>query len=505
MPRRAIGDLLIPRGAVSEFALCSGDRNPLHTSDAYARRSPMAGIVVHGVLAVLAALALQGKAHNEITRLKADFHSPVLPDLHYTVKSVDSPHVETLWICDGHRRLVTIEIAREGGSGRPLERFRDCAPEFPLSEARHGVAGNRPDTQDPGRYWPDLDRLRRLVASFAAEELDCSDWLLVALCCSTYIVGMEMPGRTALLRALNVERSQGAWIGAPVTYVMEPVSASALRRGIAKVCITGMGHAEQVFSATASVFVRKEWEPGVGTVPWSVARRAKVLAGRTAVVTGGSRGFGLALSALLVSYGCRVLSIQRSAIEPSVEAALGDSFVVYQTDVADLDRLASLSDELMAGGVTLDFLFINATGPLVSLWLDRAHGQRMIDYATKEIRMILAPLVCLLPNLERSGGMCVYVSSEGLSEDAKESGSQVWHELPHYRAVKAAGETLVASVAAQYPGVAVDIWRLPPMDTTLAFRATGQEGSSPMAVAEEALRGVVADATARWSNASFHG
>jgi len=87
--------------------------------------------------------------------------------------------------------------------------------------------------------------------------------------------------------------------------------------------------------------------------------------GRTAIVTGGASGIGLALGALLVQLGGRVVladidgdAAKRRAEELSRTG--GEGVVGRQIDVRDEREFRSLVDEVIERDGRLDMLFNNA-------------------------------------------------------------------------------------------------------------------------------------------------
>lgn len=97
------------------------------------------------------------------------------------------------------------------------------------------------------------------------------------------------------------------------------------------------------------------------------------LAGKTALITGGSTGIGLAAAQRFIAEGARVYVTGRR--EEALEAAagaLGDRAITIRSDVSDLDDLDALFARIGAEGDRLDIVFANAGGgetdqPLESL------------------------------------------------------------------------------------------------------------------------------------------
>ena len=86
------------------------------------------------------------------------------------------------------------------------------------------------------------------------------------------------------------------------------------------------------------------------------------LSGRTAIVTGGATGLGLAITRCLVSAGAKAAVLGRSAPETAAPALaeFGQSVRYYQFDVTDTARAQALADQVIADFGRVDILVNNA-------------------------------------------------------------------------------------------------------------------------------------------------
>ena len=94
--------------------------------------------------------------------------------------------------------------------------------------------------------------------------------------------------------------------------------------------------------------------------------------GKTAVITGGTSGMGLATAKMLLDGGARVLVTGRSqAGLESAQKELGKGAVVVSSDARSLTDIDALASKVKAEFDTLDLLFVNAgfsnRAPLESL------------------------------------------------------------------------------------------------------------------------------------------
>src|SRR5690348_8451441 len=88
------------------------------------------------------------------------------------------------------------------------------------------------------------------------------------------------------------------------------------------------------------------------------------LAGRVALVTGGSRGIGRGIAATLAAAGARVVTCARSAADP----VTGGRHL--ECDVRDPEAVAALVEDVVATEGRLDLLVNNAGGAPSALAAD---------------------------------------------------------------------------------------------------------------------------------------
>src|SRR5271163_1383 len=83
--------------------------------------------------------------------------------------------------------------------------------------------------------------------------------------------------------------------------------------------------------------------------------------GKTAVITGGTSGMGLATAKMLLDGGARVLVTGRSqAGLESAQNELGKDTIVVSSDARSLTDLDALASRVKAEFDTFDLLFVNA-------------------------------------------------------------------------------------------------------------------------------------------------
>ena len=109
------------------------------------------------------------------------------------------------------------------------------------------------------------------------------------------------------------------------------------------------------------------------------------LSGRTALVTGASRGIGQALALALAEAGADIVAVSRSTealedVRKSV-SSLGRRCDLHACDVADVSAVQALFDQLANDGVTADILVNNAgiEDVRASSDVDEALWDRIVD------------------------------------------------------------------------------------------------------------------------------
>ncbi|MFD5554678.1 SDR family NAD(P)-dependent oxidoreductase [Streptomyces sp. NPDC127068] len=168
------------------------------------------------------------------------------------------------------------------------------------------------------------------------------------------------------------------------------------------------------------------------------------LAGRSVLITGGSRGFGREMARAFLERGARVLITGRDqdalASTRAELAPYGDlrTAVVDSTDEGALRELAA---RLLADWGGTDVLVANAgaSGPIGPAWEnDPAHW-----WATHEVNVRGTFLTChaFVPQLLARGGRILVISSN--------AGMHRWPHLSAYSVSKAAGIKLAENLAAE--------------------------------------------------------
>ncbi|MGB3356895.1 MAG: SDR family oxidoreductase [Mycobacterium sp.] len=189
------------------------------------------------------------------------------------------------------------------------------------------------------------------------------------------------------------------------------------------------------------------------------------MTGRTVIVTGGSRGIGLALAEGYVLAGARVVVASRKA-DACEQAAthlreLGGEAIGVPTHVGDVEDLASLVARTVAEFGGVDVLVNNAANPLA-----QPMGQLTVDALTKSFEVNLRGPVVLtqeaLPHLKASPHAAVL--------NMVSVGAFIFAPmLSIYASMKAALMSFTRSMAAEFvhDGIRVNALAPGPVDTDM--------------------------------------
>ena len=183
----------------------------------------------------------------------------------------------------------------------------------------------------------------------------------------------------------------------------------------------------------------------------------KKLAGKTALVTGSSRGVGRLVAQALAVEGCRVFAHGRTTAACAGTLALvreagaqGTAFAAELDDPSQVDRLAR--EVLAAGGV--DILYNNAG--IMSAWTPEISGQDLSDWSRVFQVNVFAPMrltTLLVEGMKARGwGRIVNVTS-GIDK--------TW-QLAAYGASKWALDKWTDDLGAHLEGTGVIVSRMDP-------------------------------------------
>ncbi|MEU9929970.1 SDR family NAD(P)-dependent oxidoreductase [Streptomyces anulatus] len=476
-PTSATGSLHVTPQEVLAFAEATGDRSPLHLDADYARRTPFGEPVAHGLLCLLKVLTRarvpQGR---RLAGLRSRFAAPVLPGQDYrcTVRenvSDDGDARVDFQVLDGDRTVIEGQATFTGGEVRPAP----ARAARPRTAARATVAAFEnisPGDLAGGDYRPDWKALEVLVSGLQLPDHGVGVEHAAVLGWASHVAGMEVPGRAAMISGLDL-----VFLEAPKPRGFRgQVEVTDLDDRFRTVRLTGEASAGRTAAEVElRVVVRREAAaPSTEDVRREVADLIdeRRLAGRSALVTGGSRGLGAALVQGLAVAGCTVHAMFRESRTEAeaLVAALGpdgERVRLHQGDAADADWCLRTRRAIESEYGPVDYVFLNAGPAANALGLHPATAARARDHVSNGMELAQAPLSAFAEGLAHRQGRVIAVSSSYVTSPRRGFG--------HYVAAKSAWEGLVRASAVECPGLGVSIIRPPRLATTFADSVTGAE------------------------------
>lgn len=213
----------------------------------------------------------------------------------------------------------------------------------------------------------------------------------------------------------------------------------------------------------------------------------KPLAGRTALVTGSSKGIGAATAQALAAAGAHVVITGRDvkaleAVEDAIHAA-GGTATIAPVDLAESDGIARLASALAGRWEALDILVIAAAylpslGPVAQI-----DGKEFSRAITVNMLATQALLASFDPLLKRAPAGRVI----GLTSSVAQAPRAYWGA---YAATKAAFENLLDSYAQEVANISqVRVAIIDPGATRTQMRARAYPGEDPNSVKEPRVVG----------------
>jgi NAD(P)-dependent dehydrogenase (short-subunit alcohol dehydrogenase family) len=473
---------------VRRFAEASGDRNPLHLDERFARTTPYGRCIVHGALVVVAALrSADPDSLRHVEQLDIQFKQPVFPCEGYIVSSAPAAEgrtrIEVAW---AGRPMVVIGVAADR-SAPPLPPASSHEPSLSTSTPREHAIAAVSDVAITEAYAPRLELLSELAVEVGAGAVPGG--VLVWLAAASYTVGMLVPGRDAVFAGARIRRSPQPRAGT----LDASVSTADDRTGLV-IVETTVGNGEASARMTLSAFLRPSVSPPTRASIAHYVPSSTELAGRNVLVVGASRGLGAALSATLASQGATVWAAFACCAEhvERLRREFGtDRVRPLQFDASDIEQARRAVDGLRADAGALDGVALCAAPPLYEAPLHPDALPSMLQYLGSSMAMALVPLAEALQLLSPDGWVVITSSS------ALDDPPDAW---PHYVVAKSAIEG-AAAYCARHTEARVAVARPPRMWTDSMNSPLARIGAAPpervaagivrWAMGEEATSGVV--------------
>jgi NAD(P)-dependent dehydrogenase (short-subunit alcohol dehydrogenase family) len=431
---------------LDRFAAQSGDRNPLHVDEAYARRTPFGERVVFGVLSLLRAVATQRpRSSQRMKKITVDFSAPLFAGVDYSVESREEDAKATTRVLDGKRTLLKAVLLYEPGEAAGSPPPPAPPPRLRSEAARRAPSELGDGTTWRGRYAP--RELASLMRELALSERGLAWFHVAALLGSTYVVGMELPGERALFTQLKLTFGSAGPESGPFEVV---ATARAYDDRFDMLTLDlRMGGASAFCEGEARAIVRR---PPIDVDRERVASLIgsdRPLAGKTALVVGASRGLGAATACALRHMGATVTATYAT----SVDAARRLDLRARRCDASDGAAMSVLADEILREAGGLDLVVLAASPSVLPMAIDATNATRVLAFVSRSLALVATPLAVLWPLLEAKSGTAVVVSSVYVDDPPP--------DFPHYVAAKGAIESFSRAHAATAKKARVLVARAP--------------------------------------------
>ncbi len=478
---RLCGEFSITPAESLDFALLSGDFNPLHLDPVYSRRLQFGGTVVHGVHSsmklldfALQSLGLPGESR--LGRLSVSFHGAV-------------------------RHGQTVSFIAEAAEGRPAvkitasvdaKRTHTLTAGFEKGWGSTGggaeVSGNNPPRENPIEIVYPPRELEVLLPLFANGELltklfphleGVSPYSVLAqILTTTRCVGMRCPGLHSLLAGLQLEFHEPTAGLQGVRFAVESTDDRYRR--------VTLGMSGDGVKGKLDTFVR----PGpVRQRTFSEVQRtvsASEFADQRALVVGGSRGAGEATAKLLAAGGADVVLTfcegRQDAARVRAEIECGGG----RCRELALNVLSFHETDLLEGWSPTHVYYFATPAILPGdggMWNEESF-QRFCDFYVRGFLRIVE-----LTGASLSRGMTFVYPSSNYVENPDKAYSE-------YAVAKTAGEALCRQLQARFPRSRFVCPRLPRMQTDQTSGILAPGSADTLIVLASVLRGLRSSAEA---------
>lgn len=423
---------------IARFAEASGDSNPLHVDEQFARRTPYGRCIAHGALVTMAALgSADENALRHANALDVQFKQPVFPEDECRVSITEETEEKVrIDVTRGGRAALSVAITVDPAvplGDAPLEE-PSFASKAPRAHTLEDLEDGETAIAEPHRA--DVAALTALARDLGAELVPGAvlQWLAAA----SFTVGMLLPGRDALFAGGRIVRSPAR----NGHELKASVQAADDRTGFVSV-EASLAAGEASADLTLHTFLRP---PVPGPDRKRIGRflaPSMDLDGRKVLVVGASRGLGAALAGAFATQGASVwIGYARSAEQAE---KLRDEFGaervhLLQFDAADAAQTGDAFAALRAETGELDGVVLSAAPPLGDATLRPEGSRATVDFVASSVATALIPLAEALELLSADGWLVV------MSSSALDDPPETW---PHYVVAKAALEGAAAYCARQ--------------------------------------------------------
>ena len=246
--------------------------------------------MAYGVLACLASLGKVSLPPGfAVTRLAVEFRSPLFKNVDYQVSISEVSSRFAAALMDGTAVVLRMTAHLEKDDVHECELLADGLA--PRAEPRRlGPSDLTPGLTFSGRYSVRREPYLRLLATCGIERSRWGDALLTTLLCTSYLVGMELPGEAATYMGLTVDLQPGR-LEVPTDFRITLQRYDARFATARSEFVLGGSASNPVARGELRSAVRLTVGP-----PTIVSGSSERYSGKIVLIVGASRGLGAALS-----------------------------------------------------------------------------------------------------------------------------------------------------------------------------------------------------------------
>lgn len=445
---------------LTEYAEKSGDYNPLHMDELYAKCTLYEKRVVFGMLVVEYCI---NKFESNICykRIESIFRQPIFIGERYSVKREKKDQKVILRVFNTSGLCVEIRIKNDKNNQKKFE--------LPVNIKPYVIAE---DIDHPYNKFDEFLSSYNLIKG--KHKFGCygsaTDRLNILFRICSYIVGMVIPGKHALFMRSNIE-IQNQDLNGSVFYRIYMANYNR-PLGVCDLYVSIETKEGVVATAELQAYVRESFdilEKEVNIVP------IQEYQGQIIFITGGSKGLGRSLAKEYVSKGANVIVNYSKDDDAATNLVAhlsqkGGRIRAVKGNIGDYQECQGMFDYVKREYGKIDILICNACTPPQSMKLTPRYAEYYTEYITKNIQLLFSPL-SMSGEIMDDSGKIIFISSEYVDKINK--------FLPEYVGLKAQAEMLLKCYAEFYKERKAAIFRVPKMLTEMNNSPTGRIGTVP--------------------------
>lgn len=435
---------------IQQFALWSGDHNPLHVDPAAAAKTSFGRPIAHGILSVLKALRASSEYAAPLAAIDVEFRGAVFPDAEQQIEvAVSDPQQVSINVRSGDSLAVSIRGTRCDHSHTPGGAISRVASPVDVVRTHHPVESVQEHNVSDfiaGREIRGIYRTSAIPTELAGiGYLGPAQMRTLALC--SYLVGMQWPGLRSLFTKLSLTLEPTNADATDLYFEVRIVGFDAnfrlLDLDLSVTTPTGV----PVASGRLRSYVRfSPIIPDLPRIQANLEAGSPQLQGKVALVCGSTRGLGADVTAALALSGCQVFATYRSDTAGAEQFSQlvsehGTTVQLLHGDSGDATWCRGVRDMIERTCGRLDLLVLNACAPPSTMHI----GPESIDafgrYVHDNLQLVSTPLATFGELLRESSGTVVGISSSFVR--------QAVVGFPHYIALKQAVEATIQVFVAE--------------------------------------------------------